>query len=134
MCRLGNSARRDLGRDFSTRFENSRSRFSKISIIWEKRENEIRFLPDFTKIITLFEGLRDFFAQFIFFNFHHLLNVALLSPHTHSLRAQLVNSLCHTRTASERVKIFNEPWCLLVILKKIQASSQIVKIKYIVYA
>ena len=91
-------------------------------------------MPDFTKIITLFEGLRDFFAQFIFLNFHHLLNVALLSPHTHSLRAQLVNSLCHTRTASERVKIFNEPWCLLVILKKIQASSQIVKIKYIVYA
>ena len=129
----GNSGRWDLWRYFSTRFKNSLSRFSKISIIREKWKNEIQFLPDFIYIISLFERLRDFFAQYVFCYYHHLLDVNLLSPPP-TLSAHNWFILCHTRAASERVKSFNEPWCLLVILKKIQALGQIVKIKYIVYA
>ena len=96
-----------------------------------KTKKQDSILPNFTKIISLFKGLSDFFAHFIFCYYHHLLDVNLLSPPP-ALSARNWFILCHTRAANELVKGFNEPWCLLVIPKKIKSLSQIVKIIHIV--
>ena len=76
-------------------------------------------LSDFTKIISLFEGLRNFLRN-LFFLITITYSMSPCSRRIPTLPAGNWFILCHTRTASERVKSL---WALVLISNSKENTS-----------
>ena len=101
-------------------------------LLSEKNEKtRFDFCPILLKLFLYLKGCAIFLHN-LFFLITITYSTAPYSRRIPTLSARNCFILCHTRAASERVKSYNEPWCLLVILKKIQSLRQIVTISHIV--